>query len=190
MARERFDDEYDDARDDDRPRRRRAAGDPARGREMVRGPGLALLLYGLFCLVWTLLTSALLVGSPDTIAKPYHDWLTNLTKDLPKNPNQPPPVPPYEEFRDSMRAQGVIGAGIGLVVSVVLVLGGVKLRAARSKGLAMTGSVLAMIPLSGCCLIGLPIGIWAVVTMGKPDVKAAFAAAARPATFDDLDDPR
>ena len=36
-------------------------------------------------------------------------------------------------------------------------------------------SILAMIPcLSPCCLIGLPIGIWALVILMKPEVKAAF----------------
>jgi hypothetical protein len=34
-----------------------------------------------------------------------------------------------------------------------------------------------MIPcISPCCLLGLPIGIWALVVLLKPEVKAAFTA--------------
>ena len=49
----------------------------------------------------------------------------------------------------------------------------------RGRGLAMTGSVLSMIPcLSGCCIVGLPVGIWALVVLNNPDVRAGFAATA------------
>jgi hypothetical protein len=39
----------------------------------------------------------------------------------------------------------------------------------------MTASVIAMIPcISPCCIVGLPIGIWAMVVLSKPEVKSAF----------------
>jgi hypothetical protein len=31
-----------------------------------------------------------------------------------------------------------------------------------------------MLPCSICCLVGLPIGIWAVVVLSKPEVKGTF----------------
>ncbi|PHS17685.1 MAG: hypothetical protein COA78_02875 [Blastopirellula sp.] len=40
---------------------------------------------------------------------------------------------------------------------------------------AMSGSVIAMIPFcSPCFLLGIPFGIWAVVLLKKPEVKALF----------------
>jgi hypothetical protein len=44
-----------------------------------------------------------------------------------------------------------------------------------------------MIPcVSGCCFLGIPIGIWAIITLGNPDVKVAFAERRRAASgFDD-----
>lgn len=43
--------------------------------------------------------------------------------------------------------------------------------------LAVTASILAMIPCLGpCCLIGIPIGIWALVVLFKPEVKSAFTS--------------
>jgi hypothetical protein len=39
----------------------------------------------------------------------------------------------------------------------------------------MAASIIAMIPcVSPCCLLGLPIGIWALVVLMKPEVKSAF----------------
>ena len=38
-------------------------------------------------------------------------------------------------------------------------------------------TIIAMVPcISPCCLVGLPIGIWALVVLMKPEVKAAFRA--------------
>ena len=50
-----------------------------------------------------------------------------------------------------------------------------QMKALENYPLALTASILAIIPcLSPCCLVGLPIGIWAIVVLSKPEVKAAF----------------
>jgi hypothetical protein len=62
-----------------------------------------------------------------------------------------------------------------LVIGIVIVMGALKMKILQSYGLAMTSSILAMIPcISPCCLLGLPIGIWSVVVLSKPEVKSAF----------------
>ena len=38
----------------------------------------------------------------------------------------------------------------------------------------MAGAIVAMLPCSGCCLLGLPIGIWAIIVLIDSDVKRAF----------------
>ncbi|TNE84422.1 MAG: hypothetical protein EP330_29865 [Deltaproteobacteria bacterium] len=70
----------------------------------------------------------------------------------------------------------VINSGISIIVGGLVAFGGVKLRSLQSPALVYAGSVLAMIPCcSGpCCCLGLPIGIWAIVTMQDEEVKAAF----------------
>jgi hypothetical protein len=69
-----------------------------------------------------------------------------------------------------------IGFGaVAILVSVLILFGGIKMRKLENHGLAMAASILAMIPcISPCCLIGLPIGIWAVIVLSKPEVKGAF----------------
>jgi hypothetical protein len=38
-------------------------------------------------------------------------------------------------------------------------------------------SIVAMVPCLGpCCIVGIPIGIWALVVLMKPEVKAAFTS--------------
>ena len=60
-------------------------------------------------------------------------------------------------------------------MKIPLGLGGLKMKSLESYSLVMTVSVIAMIPcFSPCCLIGLPIGIWALVVLSKPEVKSAF----------------
>jgi hypothetical protein len=70
---------------------------------------------------------------------------------------------------------GVVSSIVGLAISGLILFGALKMRKLESYGLALTVSILAMIPcISPCCLIGLPIGIWALVVLMKPEVKGAF----------------
>jgi FtsH-binding integral membrane protein len=70
---------------------------------------------------------------------------------------------------------GVVG-----LVSLLILLGGVKLMTLSSPGLVTFGAVLSFLPcVSGCCLLGLVFGIWAMIAMSKPEVKAGFAARRR-----------
>jgi len=70
---------------------------------------------------------------------------------------------------------GIVFGIIGLVMSVVIFLGASKMKNAESYGFAMAAAILAMIPcVSPCCLLGLPLGIWALIVLLKPEVKSAF----------------
>ncbi len=48
--------------------------------------------------------------------------------------------------------------------------------AASGGPLCVAASVIGMIPCctSCCCLVGLPVGIWSLMTLMDNDVKAAF----------------
>lgn len=72
-------------------------------------------------------------------------------------------------------AVGIAGAIVGIVIGVVIIMGALKMKKLESYGFAMGASIIAMIPcISPCCLIGLPIGIWSLVVLNKPEVKSAF----------------
>jgi TRAP-type uncharacterized transport system fused permease subunit len=66
-------------------------------------------------------------------------------------------------------------ATIGVISNMLTLVGGLKMKGLQSHGLAMMASILAVIPcLSPCCLLGIPFGIWSLMVLSKPEVKAAF----------------
>jgi hypothetical protein len=70
---------------------------------------------------------------------------------------------------------GIVSNALGILVSGLIFFGGLKMKRLESHGLAVTASILAMLPCtSPCCIIGLPLGIWALVVLSKPEVKSAF----------------
>lgn len=74
-------------------------------------------------------------------------------------------------------AFGVIGALIGLAVAGFILWTALQMKELKSWTISVVASILAMIPcISPCCIIGLPIGIWALVVLLKPEVKAAFTS--------------
>ena len=45
----------------------------------------------------------------------------------------------------------------------------------ESYGMVMTATILSMLPCtSSCCCLGLPLGIWILIVLAKPEVKSAF----------------
>ena len=70
---------------------------------------------------------------------------------------------------------GIIQNIIGGIGGVVVLMGALKMQRLQNYSFVFTASILAMLPcLSPCCVLGLPFGIWALVTLNKAEVKAAF----------------
>ncbi len=70
---------------------------------------------------------------------------------------------------------GVVSGVIGIAISIFIIFCALKMQKLASHGLAMAGAIAAMVPcFSPCCLIGLPIGIWALVVLSKPEVRSQF----------------
>jgi hypothetical protein len=87
--------------------------------------------------------------------------------------------------RDAADAIGGIGVTVAAGV-VTLALGAFTIYAGwqmyrlQNWGLSMAGAIAAMLPCSICCVLGLPIGIWAVLVLLDNDVKAAFGEGVGP----------
>jgi hypothetical protein len=75
-----------------------------------------------------------------------------------------------------------LGGGLGLVANIIgLAIGGfiiwasMQMKQLRGWTLSVIAAVVAMIPcISPCCLVGLPVGIWALIVLMKPEVKSSF----------------
>jgi hypothetical protein len=79
------------------------------------------------------------------------------------------------------RAMSMMGGGIGIVAALVslalygfVTWGSLQMKQLRGWNLSMAATICAMLPCSCCCIVGLPIGIWSLVILLKPEVKSAF----------------
>jgi predicted Ser/Thr protein kinase len=60
-----------------------------------------------------------------------------------------------------------------MVISSFMIFAALRMKALEAWGVALAGSILAIL-ISPGNWIGLPIGIWALVTLTRPQVKSAF----------------
>ena len=66
-----------------------------------------------------------------------------------------------------------------LIIGIFILMGALKMKKLKSYGMAMTSSILAMIPClswAACCLLGVGLGIWSIVVLNDVHVKNAFGA--------------
>lgn len=89
------------------------------------------------------------------------------------NPDLPPE---WQEFQKG--ASGPLAAviqGLGLIAASVVIVGGICMVRRTNYALALTGSILAIVNcVGGCCILGLPVGIWAIVILSQESVKRRF----------------
>ena len=69
---------------------------------------------------------------------------------------------------------GVVSLIIGVFMGGMIIHGASKMKKLESYGLVITAIIFAMLPCNGCCIIGLPFGIWALIVLNDPDVKSSF----------------
>jgi hypothetical protein len=65
---------------------------------------------------------------------------------------------------------------IGLAVSGFLIWAGMQMKELKNRSACFAACIVAMIPCGGCCIIGIPIGIWGLVVLSKDEVKQAFTS--------------
>ncbi|HMJ91646.1 MAG TPA: hypothetical protein VK530_17625, partial [Candidatus Acidoferrum sp.] len=131
----------------------------ARSAETLRrlnAPGIALMVVGAVTILWSLFN--------------VFGYFTSSTIQKTENPT-------INKFIEaSQKPQALVFGIVQLACGGLMIFGGLKMRKGQSYKLAQTASVLAMIPCTAscCCVVGLPIGIWSLILLNKPEVKAAF----------------
>lgn len=138
----------------------------------VSAPAIALLVVAILSALMFIVS---LFGNA------FNEWALKMAEQSDMPPEQ------LEQFRN-LSMQGAGGAlsiffmALHIVGTVVIALGALRMKNLQSYGLAVTASILAMIPCTSgcCCIIGLPVGIWALIVLMDKDVRAAFGAAQPP----------
>lgn len=116
-------------------------------RRRVSRPGTALLIMGSIAAVFPAIA---IVG-----------WLFNLL---------------YIGF-NAVVASNLLVSLLFFACSVMISIGGGKMASMESYRLARLGAILACIPfVTPFIFLGIPFGIWALVLLYDPEVKAAFEA--------------
>jgi hypothetical protein len=62
-----------------------------------------------------------------------------------------------------------------LALYPLVIVAGIRMRQLQNRWLATAGAVLAMTPCSPIILLGVPVGVWSLIVMADPAVRAAFA---------------
>jgi hypothetical protein len=91
-------------------------------------------------------------------------------------------IPGADQNPEVQRMAVLLGGAVGAVVFIITILlwgfvlyGALKMKKLESFGVCVAASIIAMIPCTcPCCLLGLPMGIWALVVLNQPDVRPHF----------------
>lgn len=60
---------------------------------------------------------------------------------------------------------------VSLAVYLPVFIAGIMIQQGRGWGFGIAASILAMLPCSFGCLLGLPVGIWALTVLFNDEVK-------------------
>jgi uncharacterized membrane protein YphA (DoxX/SURF4 family) len=64
---------------------------------------------------------------------------------------------------------------LSLLASPGVIYGGFQMFGGKGYEVARAAAIIVMIPFTSCCcLAGIPAGLWALITLNQPDVKAYF----------------
>ena len=78
-------------------------------------------------------------------------------------------------FNALLGGTAVVSGLVHIALAGVIIYGALQMKKLVNYRMAMAASILALVPcVSPCCMLGLPIGIWALVVLVKPEVKSMF----------------
>ncbi|SHN45980.1 hypothetical protein [Cryptosporangium aurantiacum] len=60
-------------------------------------------------------------------------------------------------------------------LGAVILAAGIVLLRGKSRTFGIVGAIAALVPLSCCFLVSIPVGVWALIVLNRADVKALFA---------------
>lgn len=61
---------------------------------------------------------------------------------------------------------------LSLPLGIIVTVGGWRMLQGRSYGLAVTASILALFPCQPLSILGMVFGIWSLIVLNRPGVKA------------------
>lgn len=138
-------------------------------KELLNLPSLFIIILG--ALGGLLILSSMV----NQLAGGSQRMLESLIASMPAD--QRDQMGPLIEMANKSQGGGVVWSVICLGLAGFVVFAGLQMRSLKNWGVCLAGAILVMIPCSTscCCCLGIPVGIWALITLTKPEVKSAFS---------------
>jgi hypothetical protein len=148
-------------------------------RRRVQLPAIFLIVVTVLNFLYVIYQGVNVAFVASTPAKELKEAQVKVFKDLSPQFSQYITQTSAEDLWTQSLVIGCVIVAVHLLCSLLILLGSIQMLRFRSYGLAVTASILAAIPCitcSACCGVGEGIGIWALVVLMNPEVRAAFAA--------------
>jgi len=164
--------EDDEEAPDDSVKRSRRGKEARRQRagSAAKAPGIAMLIVGGLGLAMALLILAVQF----TGTGPLRLRNPQANRDAPVVPQGPMGQAQREAITQIYGTWVMVSSVASVLWGVIVLLGGYFLYQLNSWSTVMFASIVAMLPCHPCCLLGMPVGIWALVVINRPEVKSAF----------------
>jgi len=132
---------------------------PPNARDALNVPGILFIVIGgigvLFALMGLLSSGA------------NREQLMQVMND----PNLPPQA---KDLIVKFSSMGKVFNLLALLFDGLVIFGGIQMRKLKMYPLAVATAFVAMIPCQCVCCLGIPVGIWALTILFKPEVRAQF----------------
>jgi hypothetical protein len=125
---------------------------PSPGATQLRSVALALIILGAFDLI---------LGVLSTLGRIVSTTQATVSSDDPA--------------ATAGQLTYVVFTLLSIVVGALVLTAGIQLNRRKGRGLGIAGAVLGLLPLSCGFAAGIPVGIWALIVLGRPDVRALLS---------------
>lgn len=84
-------------------------------------------------------------------------------------------APANEAERAGFMIGAVAANAVLIIMNTIVIVGAYNLQKLKKRSMAMTGAIICCIPCcSPCVILGIPLGIWALVLLNSSEIKPHF----------------
>ncbi len=146
-------------------------GKPDKGiaESKVKTPAILLIVSGVISMLFNV------VGGV-SFAVMYIGMKDELMPQILEQQNNPDLTPEMMEMIFNMYGYGGIASAVlGLIAGTFVIFAAVRMMKLKGWTMALMAAILSLIPcFQGCCLLSIPVGIYALVILFDSNVKPAF----------------